>query len=60
MVLRPGLVPAIGPMIIGGGGDDYLTALDGWALSSTDGSRAVHAEHTVAVTGTGPRVLTLP
>jgi methionyl aminopeptidase len=60
MVLRPGLVLAIEPMFIGGGGDGYLTALDGWALSSADGSRAVHAEHTVAVTETGPRVLTLP
>ncbi|GHE26395.1 methionine aminopeptidase [Streptosporangium violaceochromogenes] len=60
MTLRPGLVLAIEPMFISGGGDAYLTAPDGWALASTDGSRAVHVEHTVAVTEDGPRVLTLP
>ncbi|MEV7009309.1 type I methionyl aminopeptidase [Streptosporangium sp. NPDC051022] len=60
LVLRPGLVLAIEPMFVAGGGDAYLTAPDGWALSSTDGSRAAHVEHTVAVTEHGPRVLTLP
>ncbi|MEV8637102.1 type I methionyl aminopeptidase [Streptosporangium sp. NPDC051023] len=59
MVLRPGLVLAIEPMFVSGGRDAYLTAPDGWALSSADGSRAVHVEHTVAVTEDGPRVLTL-
>ncbi|MGW4420543.1 type I methionyl aminopeptidase [Streptosporangium sp. NPDC004631] len=60
MVLRPGLVLAIEPMFVAGGADAYLTAPDGWALSSADGSRAAHVEHTVAVTEDGPRVLTLP
>ncbi|GAA0829037.1 type I methionyl aminopeptidase [Streptosporangium amethystogenes subsp. fukuiense] len=60
LVLRPGLVLAIEPMFVAGGGDGYLTAPDGWALSSVDGSRAAHVEHTVAVTTDGPRVLTLP
>ncbi|MER7132855.1 type I methionyl aminopeptidase [Streptosporangium saharense] len=60
MTLRPGLVLAIEPMFIAGGHDTYLTAPDGWALTSVDGSRAVHVEHTVAVTDDGPRVLTLP
>jgi methionyl aminopeptidase len=27
---------------------------------TTDGSRAAHFEHTVAITDQGPRVLTLP
>ncbi|MFJ5551892.1 type I methionyl aminopeptidase [Streptomyces sp. NPDC093225] len=58
MRLRAGMVLAIEPMVIGGGGDDYVTAGDGWTLRTTDGSRAAHAEHTVAVTTTGPRVLT--
>ncbi|MBB2914393.1 methionyl aminopeptidase [Streptosporangium becharense] len=60
MTLRPGLVLAIEPMFVAGGVDDYVTAADGWTLSSSDGSRAAHTEHTVAVTEDGPRVLTLP
>ncbi|MEV8532590.1 type I methionyl aminopeptidase [Streptomyces sp. NPDC051211] len=58
MTLRPGMVLAIEPMLIAGGGDDYLTDGDGWTLRTTDGSRAAHAEHTVAVTADGPRILT--
>ncbi|MFK4149077.1 type I methionyl aminopeptidase [Streptomyces sp. NPDC004065] len=58
--LRPGLVLAIEPMLMAGGHDDYYAALDGWTLRTTDGSRAAHFEHTVAVTEEGPRVLTLP
>ncbi|MBW5481931.1 type I methionyl aminopeptidase [Streptomyces bambusae] len=58
MLLRPGMVLAIEPMLIAGGTDDYRTDPDGWTLRTTDGSRAAHAEHTVAVTADGPRVLT--
>lgn len=58
MVLRPGLVIAIEPMFMAGGQDAYRTADDGWALCTVDGSRAAHAEHTVAVTAAGPVVLT--
>ncbi|MEU3255062.1 type I methionyl aminopeptidase [Streptomyces sp. NPDC006997] len=56
--LRHGMVLAIEPMVIGGGGDGYHEAPDGWTLRTNDGSRAAHAEHTVAITETGPRVLT--
>ncbi|MCK7624655.1 type I methionyl aminopeptidase [Streptomyces sp. RS10V-4] len=59
-VLRHGLVLAIEPMFLAGGGNDYTTAPDGWTLRTSDGSRAAHFEHTVAVTDDGPRVLTLP
>jgi methionyl aminopeptidase len=31
---------------------------DGWTIRSADGSRTAHSEHTVAITETGPRVLT--
>ncbi|MFF5443939.1 type I methionyl aminopeptidase [Streptomyces sp. NPDC012888] len=58
MRLRAGMVLAIEPMVIGGGGDDYVTDGDGWTLRTVDGSRAAHAEHTVAITPAGPRVLT--
>ncbi|ROP46468.1 type I methionyl aminopeptidase [Streptomyces sp. PanSC9] len=56
--LRPGMVLAIEPMLIASGRDHYYEADDGWTLRTTDGSRAAHAEHTVAVTESGPRVLT--
>ncbi|RZB17060.1 type I methionyl aminopeptidase [Streptomyces sp. F001] len=56
--LRHGMVLAIEPMLIAGGKDDYHAAPDGWTLRTNDGSRAAHAEHTVAITETGPRILT--
>jgi methionyl aminopeptidase len=60
LTLRPGLVLALEPMLIAGGVDTYVTDRDGWTLRTSDGSRAAHAEHTVAVTEDGPRILTLP
>ncbi|MFC9465958.1 type I methionyl aminopeptidase [Streptomyces coelicoflavus] len=56
--LRHGMVIAIEPMLTAGGRDDYHAAPDGWTLRTNDGSRAAHVEHTVAVTESGPRVLT--
>ncbi|MFE9614108.1 type I methionyl aminopeptidase [Streptomyces sp. NPDC006012] len=56
--LRHGMVLAIEPMLIGGGGDGYHAAPDGWTLRTDDGSRAAHVEHTVAITTAGPRILT--
>lgn len=58
MPLRHGMVLAIEPMLIGSGQDAYHPDLDGWTLRTTDGSRAAHAEHTVAITDDGPRILT--
>jgi methionyl aminopeptidase len=60
LVLRPGLVLALEPMLISGGTDAYRTDPDGWTLRTADGSRAAHIEHTVAVTENGPEVLTQP
>ncbi|MFB6807003.1 type I methionyl aminopeptidase [Streptomyces sp. NPDC056387] len=58
MKLRPGMVLAIEPMLVAGGTDDYRCDGDGWTLRTVDGSRAAHAEHTVAITADGPRILT--
>ncbi|MFE0700305.1 type I methionyl aminopeptidase [Streptomyces sp. NPDC058872] len=60
MKLRHGMVLAIEPMLIGGGTDEHYTARDGWTVRTSDGSRAAHVEHTVAITDEGPRVLTVP
>lgn len=56
--LREGLVIAIEPMVIEGGGDAGRTLADGWSIVTADGSRAAHFEHTIAITGDGPVVLT--
>jgi methionyl aminopeptidase len=58
--LAPGLVIAIEPWFLAGGRDRYHIDDDGWTIRSGDGSRAAHAEHTVAVTGDGPLILTVP
>jgi len=57
--LVPGLVIAIEPWFLAGGRDMYRIDRDGWTIRSGDGSRAAHAEHTVAVTEDGPQVLTV-
>jgi methionyl aminopeptidase len=58
--LRAGLVLAIEPMLTEGGRDRGRTLPDGWTVATTDGRRAAHAEHTIAITADGPVVLTLP
>jgi methionyl aminopeptidase len=58
MLLREGLVLAIEPMLIAGGTDDCHPRADGWTVVTADGSRAAHAEHTIAITANGPVVLT--
>ena len=58
--LTPGLVIAIEPWFLAGGKDSYRIDDDGWTIRSGDGSRAAHAEHTVAVTEDGPQILTVP
>ncbi|MFI6647643.1 type I methionyl aminopeptidase [Streptomyces sp. NPDC050529] len=58
MPLRHGMVLAIEPMLIAGGRDEFHPDRDGWTLRTNDGSRAAHAEHTVAITDDGPRILT--
>ncbi|MFI5754969.1 type I methionyl aminopeptidase [Streptomyces sp. NPDC051569] len=58
MVLRHGMVLAIEPMLIASGTDRHFTGPDGWTVRTFDSSRASHAEHTVAITDAGPRILT--
>ncbi|MGI5221415.1 type I methionyl aminopeptidase [Nocardia sp. CA-290969] len=53
-----GSVLAIEPMLTLGTSDTKVLD-DDWTVVTTDGSRAAHWEHTVAVTEDGPRILTL-
>jgi len=56
-LLSEGMTIAIEPMITAGGPDVYVHD-DEWSISTEDGSLAAHFEHTVAVTASGPRILT--
>jgi methionyl aminopeptidase len=56
-LLQPGMTLAIEPMINAGGPEVYLHD-DAWSISTADGSLSCHFEHTVAVTESGPRILT--
>jgi methionyl aminopeptidase len=40
------------------GGPATKTLADKWTIVTLDGSRSAHFEHTVAITDSGPRVLT--
>lgn len=56
-LLRPGMVLAIEPMVTMGHWGVRVLA-DRWTAVTEDGSLAAHFEHTVAVTESGPDVLT--
>jgi methionyl aminopeptidase len=56
-VLAEGMTFAIEPMI-NAGVPDIVVHDDEWSISTADGSLSAHFEHTVAVTPTGPRILT--
>jgi methionyl aminopeptidase len=58
-VLRPGMVLAIEPMITEGDFNVKILS-DGWTAVTMDGSLSAHFEHTVAVTDSGPFVLSRP
>ncbi|MEQ4303948.1 type I methionyl aminopeptidase [Plantactinospora sp. B6F1] len=55
--LEPGLTIAIEPWFCRST-DKVVFDEDGWTIRSADGSRTAHSEHTVAITASGPRVLT--
>jgi methionyl aminopeptidase len=55
--LAEGMVLAIEPMV-NAGTHAIRVGEDNWSVYSQDGSLAAHFEHTVAITGDGPRVLT--
>ena len=55
--LRAGMVLAIEPMVTMGSWEVRILD-DGWTAVTKDGSLAAHFEHTIAVTESGPEVLT--
>lgn len=57
--LVPGMALAIEPMLTEGSAE-VAVAADEWTVVTVDGSRAVHFEHTVLITGGEVEVLTRP
>jgi methionyl aminopeptidase len=55
--LSDGMTIAIEPMITAGSSEVSIMD-DGWTIRTADGSMSAHFEHTVAITGDGPRILT--
>lgn len=58
LLLREGMVFTIEPML-NEGHEEVETLADGWTVVTADGKLSAQFEHTVAVTKTGARVLTL-
>jgi methionyl aminopeptidase len=56
--LREGMTFCIEPMIAAGG-RHVATLPDEWTIVTTDGAKTAHYEHTVAVTASGVKILTL-
>lgn len=56
--LKEGMVLAIEPMI-NDGASGIMVDPDGWTARTKDGSLAAHAEHSVAITASGPRILSI-
>lgn len=57
VLLEDGVVIAIEPMVTQGDPEVVLGG-DGWVVSTRDQGLAAHFEHTVAITASGPRILT--
>ena len=57
IVLREGMTIALEPMVLIGTRHTKVLP-DQWTVSSLDGSLTAHYEHSIAITETGPRILT--
>lgn len=57
--MRPGLMLAIEPWVMQDTAELVMDP-DGWTLRSATGARTAHTEHTIAITGKGAEILTLP
>jgi len=56
--LSAGMCIAIEPMI-NSGSKDIFTASDGWTILTKDGKPSAHFEHTIAITDSGPKILSV-
>jgi len=57
VLLKPGMVIAVEPMITMGSKNVKFSTTDGWTVRTKDGKPAAHFEHTVAIGEKGPDIL---
>lgn len=57
MMLLPGMIFTIEPMINAGGGKIYISPIDGWTVYTADGKLSAQVEHEVIVTEDGFEIL---
>ena len=60
ILLRPGLIFTIEPMVNAGHYETVLDKKDGWTVRTADGSLSAQFEHSIVITENGPEILTLP
>lgn len=58
MLLVPGMVFTIEPMINAGTWEVFVDSEDGWTVLTDDGQPSAQWEHTILMTGDGPEILT--
>lgn len=58
MVLAPGMIITIEPMINMGRKDIFVDAANDWTVYTNDGSLSAQWEHTILITENGPEILT--
>ncbi len=59
LVLQPGMVLAIEPMVNAGSAQVQVDEEDGWTVRTADGELSAHFEHDVVVTDSEPLILSL-
>jgi len=60
ILLRPGLIFTVEPMVNAGHYETVLDKKDGWTVRTADGSLSAQFEHSIVITDNGPEILTLP
>ena len=60
LLLRPGLIFTVEPMVNAGHYETVLDKKDGWTVRTADGSLSAQFEHSIVITDNGPEILTLP
>ena len=58
VILKPGMIFTIEPMVNAGDWPIYLDSIDGWTIRTKDKSLSAQFEHTVLITDSGYEVLT--
>src|SRR5947208_3083055 len=60
ILLRPGFIFTVEPMVNAGSYEAVLDKQDGWTVRTADGSLSAQFEHSIVITDNGPEILTLP